>query len=111
MGSQVVPRFTVFHTFPEDTPTYQTLRFRGSTATSLIRPEASAGPMFRRARVWKSAEVSSWAVRGATRPRPTDPARVRKKERIVRLNMNLSSGTELGGETVEEASVARPVSM
>jgi hypothetical protein len=43
----------VLKTFPEETPTYQTLRFRGSMATSLMRPETMAPPRFRKARFSK----------------------------------------------------------
>src|ERR1043166_1966497 len=46
-GVQVVPAFTVFHTPPECTATYQVLLSEGCTATSPIRPEGAAGPMFR----------------------------------------------------------------
>ncbi len=46
-GVQVVPAFTVFHTPPEPTATYQVLGFVGSIAMSAMRPDMSAGPMAR----------------------------------------------------------------
>src|SRR5579872_387125 len=39
MGVKLTPWFTVFHRPPEAVATYQTLRLRGSTAISAIRPE------------------------------------------------------------------------
>src|SRR5262245_41476394 len=50
MGFQVVPALVVFHTPPEATATYQVERSRGSTVTSMMRPEVNAGPISRRAR-------------------------------------------------------------
>src|SRR5512147_1729955 len=50
MGDQVVPAFTVFHTPPECTATYHTLRLPGWMAISPIRPEVIAGPMERNRR-------------------------------------------------------------
>src|SRR5512138_2167630 len=46
-GVQVVPPFTVFHTPPEATATYQVSGCSGSTARSPMRPEVTAGPRLR----------------------------------------------------------------
>src|SRR6266496_956800 len=46
-GVHVVPAFTVFHTPPECTATYQVLFSESGTVTSPIRPDGAAGPMFR----------------------------------------------------------------
>ena len=75
MGVQVVPRFSVFHTFDEEVATYQTLRLAGSTATSAMRPDMKAGPMPRSSRAERRFSSTAggvvpeppgdWACRGA----------------------------------------------
>src|ERR1044071_5379457 len=49
-GVNVVPALVVFHTPPEAVAMYQTRPSRGSTATSTMRPDTSAGPMPRSSR-------------------------------------------------------------
>ena len=51
----------VFHRPPLAVPTYHTLRFRGSTATSAMRPEENVPRIFR---IWRSFTVSA-VSRGA----------------------------------------------
>ena len=45
IGLHVVPAFSVFHTPPEPTATYQTFSFIGSIAISAILPDMKAGPI------------------------------------------------------------------
>ena len=59
IGVQVVPPFSVFQTPPEPTVTYQTSRFCGWMAMSLMRPDMMAGPMLRNARPESAASVSA----------------------------------------------------
>ena len=62
-GVQVVPAFTVFHTPPEPTATYQVLGSVGSIAMSAMRPDMSAGPMarsFRPSNVLAAGDASSF---------------------------------------------------
>src|ERR1051325_10425019 len=56
MGCQFNPRLVVFHSPPDAVATYQTLRFRGSTATSAIRPEENVPVMLR---TWRSRTRSA----------------------------------------------------
>ena len=58
MGFQVMPAFSVFHTPPDPTATYQVLASSGCTAMSAIRPDIRAGPMLRNSRAEKVDEVS-----------------------------------------------------
>ena len=60
-GVQVVPAFSVFHTPPEPTATYQVCRLRGWMAMSLMRPDMMAGPMLRKASPARSSAVSRGA--------------------------------------------------
>ena len=46
-GVKVLPAFTVFHTPPEATATYQVAGWAGWTARSMTRPEFTAGPISR----------------------------------------------------------------
>ena len=64
MGSNVTPRFTVFHNPPNAVATYQTFGSFGSISTSAIRPVTSPGPMERKA-IPLSLSLSSaaWATR------------------------------------------------
>jgi hypothetical protein len=59
-----MPRFVVFQRPPNAEATYQTLVFRGSIATSWMRPDVNAGPM----------ERSSMSLRVGARPAPLEGA-------------------------------------
>ena len=63
IGVNVVPALVVFQTPPDATPMYQVCLSSGCTATTLMRPDISAGPT---ARSLKSLKV----------PAPRDPAAV-----------------------------------
>ncbi len=58
IGVHVVPAFSVFHTPPEPTVTYQTSRLFGWIAMSLMRPDMMAGPMLRSARPDSAVSVT-----------------------------------------------------
>ena len=58
-GVHVVPPFSVFHTLPEPTATYQTSRSFGWIAMSAMRPDMMAGPMLRKASPDSAASVSA----------------------------------------------------
>ena len=79
IGEKETPALVDFHTPPAAVATYQIFLFVGSTATSAIRPDVSAGPIdrsFRPARAAVSAllDVSAagagvaWAASDAERP-------------------------------------------
>src|SRR5512134_1411854 len=51
IGANVSPALTDFHTPPAAVATYQVFLLVGSTATSAMRPEVSAGPMDRNRRL------------------------------------------------------------
>ncbi len=61
IGWKLTPWLTVFHKPPDAVATYQMLRFRGSTATSAMRPEVKVPVMLRIA----SSVISSGVSRGA----------------------------------------------
>jgi hypothetical protein len=106
MGVQTMPAFSVFQTPPEPAQTYQTLRFLGWMAISLIRPDMRDGPMFRKAspartsgvrRLFFSALASGfaagfaavWTAAGAVR------TMVREKQRMSPETMDLFTETSL----------------
>src|SRR5688572_15351958 len=47
IGVKVVPALCVFHTPPDATPMYHVCLSSGCTATTLMRPDISAGPTAR----------------------------------------------------------------
>src|SRR5688572_33166221 len=63
IGANVSPALTDFHTPPAAVATYQIFLLVGSTATSAMRPEVSAGPMERNRRL--PANVASLLVSAA----------------------------------------------
>src|SRR5690349_18074901 len=56
IGWKLRPRLVVFQSPPDDVATYHTLRLRGSTATSEMRPEESVPG---RLRTWSSRTRST----------------------------------------------------
>src|SRR3954447_20814340 len=56
-GSKVTPRLVVFQSPPDAVATYQTLRSRGSTATSAMRPDENVPGMLRTCRSRKRSAV------------------------------------------------------
>ena len=112
IGFQVTPALLVFHTPPEPTATYQTLRSWGCQAISAMRPDIKAGPILRHFRPARDDSSSATPFDAMLSPsKVAHKTKNRERNGVIKLSSRSQwvgmqwPNRKVGGRPVENDSL------